>query len=572
MAEERAPVLDAFAEEKVSGDAKGEGSGRSALSAPPVPRNAFSGHVPDISDAVMYDIRAPRSNMRSPEDQALIYKVAQEYFRATELKHVSQILGRPTNAIKFDSEELNYMQRRVSTKFLVSDAAFDVLPFFNFAITVEYVMNMLRGLETLVKAVPTSTKKAYTDQLDKSIVSVDFRPWEVVDAFPSTYRASPDGKHNEHLGQAMGEPEIKVKDSSKPTLNEKFGIVIENEEADAKVDETKLEATLSVVDKRRRKTRFERRNDERKLLDFDVLNLLTALSQGLYIQYGGGVVSGTMQRSARLEKSGFFRGDTKEGVNYTLPMSWIALGAKYLGGTYDASKTHWNKIWDTLVTLRNGPDENSLLPALHTMYTEDNTTTLNFESREQLYNKFNEVEEFKPVARLMDAVVRSGVWSEMFIKYRQLQIEYSMVRARSSAVVNSTSVLDAFGKGSFMRDSESLYSNCPTSTVPVYYGYDSKMVPYERAVGIQAGTNRPFVRGDIVDITKTQCAPMYPTNTYIGSGLRTNFSSLSASFRDPARRASSSKFGAKKKSSKSKKKSTKSKKKKSTKTKKRSAY
>jgi hypothetical protein len=166
-----------------------------------------------------YITRGPRLRGRYVDNrdkttQEVINRFADEFLEYREKKLIASLLEKPTTELKYDIEEAQVLRSRADPRFLAGlrgagwdtvDQGYPLSQFYDMCLTIETLINFLRGLEIQVHNLDSIGNADMIKYLCKHILHESFIPWEFVELDPSIVRAGKDEKKVQglRLGEDM---------------------------------------------------------------------------------------------------------------------------------------------------------------------------------------------------------------------------------------------------------------------------------------------------------------------------------------------------------------------------------
>lgn len=393
-----------------------------------------------------------QSNTREARDQPLITAIANEFLTSKDKRALSALLGKAPDSLLYDMDEYRVLLSRVPSQMFGGQPEPQGYPFmalYQFCFTVDYVLSRFRSYEFQVSQLDSLPSIENKIALDRRILAADFRLWEFHDlpagGYPYRPSASGDGK-DVIAGAVLG--------------------------SKMKWDGAALVAKEPV----------DFAHDERMMTAFELLNYISALSQGQYRFFDG--------QKWDWSSSKLGQGARKLGT------VWQQIGSKdsYLKAILNSATGAERKY--TTAAETDGPDQfiGGALARVADDGSEIKWSTLvaAMEKKEGL--------EFCP--RLAKAFVESKASFAMNQRWFALQQQYTQKRQTTTLgidyynpmqMLQNRNKLDGY-KGTF---------NCGPGMTPRFIGHDGSTVPESLAIIERNG--RKFINTALVDPDRSYC-------------------------------------------------------------------
>lgn len=126
---------------------------------------------------------------RDSHDQEIYNRLAEHYFEPEQLKYISSLLNVPIKALKYDAREAQVLASRGHKRFLQGNAegdatnkvGFPILQFYDFVLTIDNLMAFLRNLDIRVKNIQPFGEILDLESLKQDILPSSFIPWSFVE-------------------------------------------------------------------------------------------------------------------------------------------------------------------------------------------------------------------------------------------------------------------------------------------------------------------------------------------------------------------------------------------------------
>lgn len=449
-------------------------------------------------------------NNRDPLDQPLFDRLAEQYFDNDAYRYLNTVF--PGKKLKFDVLEAQQLHSRANTDIIQGIAnvpgtaaiGYPIIQFYDFVLTIDELLAYLRNLDIQVKNIQPFGEIINRDGLKQSILPPSYIPWVFEDII--------------RKDQSKENVEMKKHKTFRLGSNTRLGFATIHNEIIPKSD-------------------FDKSVDEAYMLNNPVLEVITALSQGLFkiFQTDANILTSTVNVATdnRIPKYHWINTFSKDEQwkrpkvqNEVLEHEkQLFLQPKLTNmNLYKLNFLQYHSLFFTIGDKqgentpvefgRNGDDllihsNNGGAIGLYNVFTDrDDIKWIN--TIDLIYNameKMGDSGEKHPIYachKLSKAFRSVGIAQVLLNMYYRIQTEFDAKLKQSltdslTADIRQTAQIAGQSTGSYR------VRNCPANHIPQYRDYDGKIVDPDHAVFIQNGIK--WLKSNI-DPSRSSCVPL----------------------------------------------------------------